>query len=764
MKVLPVLLALISLCASARADNPTAAQWQGPRIPGDSIGYANTGSGNTIQDAGDSPDFYGAKGNGVICYDGIMAAASAVLTSNCATWTSADIGKPISVMGADTAGASLLTTIASLNSAHSINLATPAVTAVPLYNALTAQVQTVQSGGGSYVAADTITLAGGTCATAPVLKVAETGLTTAAVNAGGSNYAVGDTVALTPTGGTQLRPAVVKIATLSGSAAATVTVLIPGIFQGNPTAFAQSSTTGSGSGLTLNTLVYGANYQAPTTVGSCTVVPSNPVSQASTSGSGTGAKFTIAWQGGSFGIDGSGRYGGSGNFIYGTDDTLAFKAMGAAVSAGGTATGPKTIRFRPNAVYVVWGTNPANQDILVNIANQSGLTIYARGATIAALENVNSGNYFVLQINGSRDTRVIGLRGISAFLNIIEQTGVTWFSLGTSTNTRVENAYITGGNNGVACGREIPTTVFYPGLYVTGDFSHVGYPMSNQSDCPNTDFTISTNTAYRSYIGYNVSNIRGRIVSTDQYFGANHGFTDVAISCKGGAGYDVSNWQTTNYWIDYTNINSTAARTGSAQFEWETSNPSGGSGPCVLANIHYRLNVSYLNLYHPATNGFGNVSFKSNGTTEVLGDTAGNQANNITVEGRFQGITSGGDTFRVFNASLGFTGLATGTIWLDHLTNDNDPTSGTIGNGGTVHYVNTTMLKQSAPTLSGTGLAYYENAAFSSLTLDSSGSSSTTGAGTQTFTNSPCVGLTTARWVLVQLPGQTGTWYVPACQ
>lgn len=42
--------------------------------------------------------------------------------------------------------------------------------------------------------------------------------------------------------------------------------------------------------------------------------------------------------------------------------------------------------------------------------------------------------------------------------------------------------------------------------------------------------------------------------------------------------------------------------------------------------------------------------------------------------------------------------------------------------------------------------------------------SSTTGAGTQTFTNSPCSGLTSERWIPYQITGQTGTWYIPACQ
>lgn len=42
--------------------------------------------------------------------------------------------------------------------------------------------------------------------------------------------------------------------------------------------------------------------------------------------------------------------------------------------------------------------------------------------------------------------------------------------------------------------------------------------------------------------------------------------------------------------------------------------------------------------------------------------------------------------------------------------------------------------------------------------------SSTTGAGTQTFLNSPCTGLTSEQWIPVTITGQTGTWYIPTCQ
>lgn len=76
----------------------------------------------------------------------------------------------------------------------------------------------------------------------------------AAIQAGGSGYAIGDTITLT--GGTAIVQAVLTVATLSGSAVATVTVTYPG------------------------------NY---------TTKPADPVSQGSTSGAGTGATFNMTW-------------------------------------------------------------------------------------------------------------------------------------------------------------------------------------------------------------------------------------------------------------------------------------------------------------------------------------------------------------------------------------------------------------------------------------------------------------------------------------
>lgn len=73
----------------------------------------------------------------------------------------------------------------------------------------------------------------------------------ATVQAGGSGYAIGDTI--TPTGGTAVIQPHFTVATLTGTAVATVTVSYPGFLTAtasNPAS--QGSTSGSGTGCTLN--------------------------------------------------------------------------------------------------------------------------------------------------------------------------------------------------------------------------------------------------------------------------------------------------------------------------------------------------------------------------------------------------------------------------------------------------------------------------------------------------------------------------------
>ncbi len=82
------------------------------------------------------------------------------------------------------------------------------------------------------------------------------GAITATVSAGGSNYVVGDKITLA--GGTFSPPVILTVATLSGSAVATVTIRQNGNYSATPSnPVAQSTTTGIGTGATF-TLTYSA--------------------------------------------------------------------------------------------------------------------------------------------------------------------------------------------------------------------------------------------------------------------------------------------------------------------------------------------------------------------------------------------------------------------------------------------------------------------------------------------------------------------------
>lgn len=73
---------------------------------------------------------HGAMGDCVKGSDGVATATDATFTSASLSATSSDVGKVFIAHGAGTGGAPLVTTIASINSSTSIELATPAVTTV----------------------------------------------------------------------------------------------------------------------------------------------------------------------------------------------------------------------------------------------------------------------------------------------------------------------------------------------------------------------------------------------------------------------------------------------------------------------------------------------------------------------------------------------------------------------------------------------------------------------------------------------------------
>ena len=73
---------------------------------------------------------FGGKGDGVVLSDAAITSGDATLTSASAAFVAADVGKAIMVKGAGTSGGALVTTIASRNSATSVELSATASTTV----------------------------------------------------------------------------------------------------------------------------------------------------------------------------------------------------------------------------------------------------------------------------------------------------------------------------------------------------------------------------------------------------------------------------------------------------------------------------------------------------------------------------------------------------------------------------------------------------------------------------------------------------------
>ena len=162
----------------------------------------------------------------------------------------------------------------------------------------------VAAAGTAYVPGDTITLAGGTFATAMTLTVATTQVVSATVGVdGGGTGDLGDGAGVIVEGttgtGTKFRASV----TIAANAIASVqSITVAGSYTANPPDLGLDPVTyisGAASGTTLTgaklAVVMGVLTATVTNTGSYTALPSSPVAQGSTSGGGVDATFTITF-------------------------------------------------------------------------------------------------------------------------------------------------------------------------------------------------------------------------------------------------------------------------------------------------------------------------------------------------------------------------------------------------------------------------------------------------------------------------------------
>lgn len=162
----------------------------------------------------------------------------------------------------------------------------------------------IAAAGTAYVPGDTITLAGGTFATAMQLTVATTKVVSATVGVGGGGAGdlgngAGVIVEGTTGTGTKFRASV----TIAANAIASVqSITVAGSYTVNPTDLGLEPVTyisGASSGTVLTgaklAVVMGVGTVSVSNVGSYTALPANPVAQGATSGGGVDATFTVTF-------------------------------------------------------------------------------------------------------------------------------------------------------------------------------------------------------------------------------------------------------------------------------------------------------------------------------------------------------------------------------------------------------------------------------------------------------------------------------------
>lgn len=311
---------------------------------------------------------------------------------------------PISITGITQANPAVVTVSSTSGSASAVSITTSVISSYKASDTITLAGGTFTSptvlavtntrlasivpnaAGGGYAPTNTITLAGGTFSSAASVTVSSTKTVSATVTAGGAGGTNGTQTVTGTTGvGTKFQASV----TVAGGAITSVlSILVGGSYTTNPTVIAaepvtgaglvgatlnvimgvntaallsggvytinptsgvmtQSATSGSGTGATFQSGIFGPNTVSVAAAGTYTVYPVNPVLQASTSGSGLGARFTVTtgsvppYQNGDWisisGVSGMTQLNG-GTYVIGSVTTTTFTlsdAYGNAVDATG---------------------------------------------------------------------------------------------------------------------------------------------------------------------------------------------------------------------------------------------------------------------------------------------------------------------------------------------------------------------------------------------------------------------------------------------
>lgn len=215
-------------------------------------------------------------------------------------------------------------------------------TSLAVTNTLLRNVAVNLPGTNNYAPADTIALTGGTQSTPVQLTVTSTRVASATVAVGGSGSGAGLTATVQGTTGTGVKfRAIVNISPSGGNITGVAAITLAGDYTVNPTVptaepvtligpgtltgaqlnikigvnavsitnagvftanavgatFSQASTSGSGTGATFSNALFAPHAVTVAVPGVYSVYPANPVGQSSTTGIGRGAEFTVTTSG-----------------------------------------------------------------------------------------------------------------------------------------------------------------------------------------------------------------------------------------------------------------------------------------------------------------------------------------------------------------------------------------------------------------------------------------------------------------------------------
>lgn len=264
----------------------------------------------------------------------------------------------LTVLGSITAGSGYtnLPTLAIFGGTATAGTTDPAIAVATSLKCVTATVATPGTG---VAVNDTFTASGGTLMTASpydgasvtagaatLLTVSKVRLVGLAKNAAGSGYAVNDTITLA--GGTSTTAAIVTVLTVNAGAIVTFSITTAGSYSVTASSFTQTSTSGSGTGATFNTPVWGADAFTITTAGGYTVSPATPNAPVNGTGTGTGVTATLSYGLGTAAIVHSGNYSSAPGFSVTPVDG---NGSGASIATG-TLGGSGNAIVRQLAIHV----------------------------------------------------------------------------------------------------------------------------------------------------------------------------------------------------------------------------------------------------------------------------------------------------------------------------------------------------------------------------------------------------------------------------